>query len=1079
MLLNGRVCWLKHLFVVLCFFGTLVLPAVAKAGPTVVSLTFDDGTADEYQVRPMLAQYGLHATFFINSNNIGASSAFMTWDQLSGLSADGNEITGHTLDHVDLTTVSTTEATRQVCDDRQALISHGFNPTDFAYPYGSSNSTVESIVRGCGYSSGRRAWGLCPIGQAPPNCPDGIGGQYSFTTTVPPPNIWGIRVTSIRATHTLADIEATVTNAESAGGGWVPILMHHVCDGCDPTNGGSVSPAILSAFLDWLAPRAATGTYVRTMRDVVSDKTPPTSSIACNGAACGGWYPGTVSVSLSATDAGTAVSAIRYTTNGTDPTTSSPLYTGPLSVSATTTVKYRAWDMAGNVEATKSQLIQVDASAPSSSIACGGATCSNGWYTSGVNVSLSSIDTGSGVAAIRYTTDGSDPTASSTLYTGPFSVSSTTTVKYRAWDVAGNAEATKSQLIQIDSSAPSSSIACDGSACSSGTYTSAVNVSLSANDTGSGVAAIRYTTDGSTPTTSSTLYTGSFSVSSTTTVKYRAWDVAGNVEATKSQLIQVDTTPPDTTPPTSSIACGGVACSSGWYTAAVSVSLSAIDTGSGVAAIRYTTDGSDPTASSTLYTGPFSVSSTTTVKYRAWDVAGNAEATKSQLIQIDSSAPSSSIACDGSACSSGTVHGRGQRLPLVERHRLRRGGDPLHDRRQHPDNVEHPLHGFVQRLVDDHGQIPGLGRGRQRRGDQEPTDPGRHDSAGYDAPDFLDRLRRGCLLEWLVHGRGQRLPLGDRYRLGRGRDPLHDRRLRPDRFQHALHGTLQRLQHDHRQVPRLGCCRQRGGDQEPADPDRLERSELLDRLRRLGLLERLVHGRGQRLPLVERPRLRCGGDPLHDQRLGPDGLEHAVQRSLQRLVDDHGQIPGLGRGRQRRGDQEPTDPDRFHSSDLLHRLQQRRLFQQLVLGVGERLASRHRSGFRRRHDPLHNQRHRPHRLEPSLHGTHQRGGNHDGQVPGMGRSGQHRGNEDTVDPDRHSCSDRQHYVSGERGLRHRQHQDRCLAGGCRLGNRFGEVLRRRRASGYSDQFSMANDLEHEEVHKRTAPADRRRHRPRR
>ena len=105
------------------------------------------------------------------------------------------------------------------------------------------------------------------------------------------------------------------------------------------------------------------------MRDVVSDKTPPTSSIACNGAACGGWYPGTVSVSLSATDAGTAVSAIRYTTNGTDPTTSSPLYTGPLSVSATTTVKYRAWDMAGNVEATKSQLIQVDSSAPSSSIA--------------------------------------------------------------------------------------------------------------------------------------------------------------------------------------------------------------------------------------------------------------------------------------------------------------------------------------------------------------------------------------------------------------------------------------------------------------------------------------------------------------------------------------------------------------------------------------------------------------------------------------------------------------------------------------------------------------------------------------
>ena len=61
-------------------------------------------------------------------------------------------------------------------------------------------------------------------------------------------------MTSVRAEHTLADIEASVTHAENAGGGWVPILMHHVCDGC-ATNGGSISPSILSAFLDWLAAR--------------------------------------------------------------------------------------------------------------------------------------------------------------------------------------------------------------------------------------------------------------------------------------------------------------------------------------------------------------------------------------------------------------------------------------------------------------------------------------------------------------------------------------------------------------------------------------------------------------------------------------------------------------------------------------------------------------------------------------------------------------------------------------------------------------------------------------------------------
>jgi peptidoglycan/xylan/chitin deacetylase (PgdA/CDA1 family) len=649
---EGSVGWLKRLVVALCFAGALLLPAAAKAGPTLVSLTFDDGTADQNQVGSMLAQDGVRGTFYINSNNVGASS-FMTWGQLSALAAGGNEITGHTLDHVDLTTVSSTEATRQVCDDRQALISHGFNPINFAYPFGATNTTVRSIVSGCGYTSARRAWGLCPLGQVFPNCPDGAGGQYPYAIAVPPPNLLMIPTVGVRAWNTLAELQQSVTRVESSGGGWMTLLFHHVCDGCDPSGGYSVSPAILSAFIDWLSTRSATGTYARTMNDVVSDRTPPTSSIACNGAACAAWYTGPVSVSLSAIDTGTAVTAIRYTTDGSTPTTASPLYSGPISVSSTTTIKYRAWDMAGNVEATKSQLIQVDQSAPTSSIACGGVACSSGWYTSPVSVSLSATDTGSGVAAIRYTTDGSTPTTASPLYSGPFSVSSTTTVKYRAWDVAGNVEPTKSQLIQVDSGAPSSSIACNGSACSGAIYTAAVSVSLIATDTGSGVAAIRYTTDGSDPTGSSLLYSGPFSISSTTTVKYRAWDVAGNVEPTNSQLIQVDTTPQDTTPPTTSIACGGAACSSGWYTSAVSVSLSATDGGgSGVAAIRYTTDGSDPTSSSPLYSGPFSVSSTTTVKYRAWDVAGNAEATKSQLIRVDSTAPTSSISCNGSACTS-------------------------------------------------------------------------------------------------------------------------------------------------------------------------------------------------------------------------------------------------------------------------------------------------------------------------------------------------------------------------------------------------------------------------------------------
>ena len=172
-----------------------------------------------------------------------------------------------------------------------------------------------------------------------------------------------------------------------------------------------------------------------------------------------------------------------------------------------------------------------DTTAPTSSIVCNGAPCSTGWYSTSVQATLSATDTGgSGLDVIRYTTDGSTPTAASTPYTAPFAVSQTTTVKYRAWDNAGNVEATNSQLISFDSTAPTSSITCNGAACSSGLYAGSVSVALSASDGGgSGVAQLRYTTDGSDPTTSSASYTGPFSVSQTTTVKYRAWDNAGNL----------------------------------------------------------------------------------------------------------------------------------------------------------------------------------------------------------------------------------------------------------------------------------------------------------------------------------------------------------------------------------------------------------------------------------------------------------------------------------------------------------------------------------------------------------------------
>ena len=471
----------------------LAAPNAAAARPTVVTLTFDDGTADQYGARSVLGEHSLHATFFVNSNRIESGPSYLTWSQLSDLAADGNEIGGHTLDHVDMTSVTATEAQRQVCHDRQALLSHGFTVTSFAWPFGARNASLYSIIEGCGYSSARRSWGLCALGEPASNC-----SQPSLAETIPPENIWEIRtIPSVRAWHTLADLQGVVSRAEAGGGGWVPIVLHHFCDGCDP-EGYSISPSVFSAFLDWLEPRSSTGTYVRTMHDVISDTTAPDSSIACNGSPCSTTaYTTPVSVSLLATDGGSGVDAIRYTSDGSDPTASSPLYTGPFTVSTTTTVKYRAWDAAGNVEATNSRLIEVntppaDTTPPVSSIACNGGACSSGWYAASVSVTLSATDAESGVDVIRYTTIGSDPTASSPLYTGPFTVSTTTTVKYRAWDVAGNVEATKSQLIQVDTVAPTVAVT---SPLNGATVNGNIRIVASPADSNSGIASVAFYVD--------------------------------------------------------------------------------------------------------------------------------------------------------------------------------------------------------------------------------------------------------------------------------------------------------------------------------------------------------------------------------------------------------------------------------------------------------------------------------------------------------------------------------------------------------------------------------------------------------
>ena len=141
-----------------------------------------------------------------------------------------------------------------------------------------------------------------------------------------------------------------------------------------------------------------------------------------------------------------------------------------------------------------------------------------GTYSSVQTLTISDQTAG---ATIYYTANGTTPNASSAIYSAPIPVSTSETVEAVAV-ASGNAVsaiASAAYAINLPPAAlPTFSVP-------AGTYTSAQTVSIS--DTTPG-ATIYYTTNGTTPTTGSTVYNGAIAISSTETIEAIA--VAGGFE---------------------------------------------------------------------------------------------------------------------------------------------------------------------------------------------------------------------------------------------------------------------------------------------------------------------------------------------------------------------------------------------------------------------------------------------------------------------------------------------------------------------------------------------------------------------
>jgi peptidoglycan/xylan/chitin deacetylase (PgdA/CDA1 family) len=238
-------------------------PPPVSTKPTSVVLTFDDGTVGQDDAAKVIAGYGLHGTFYINSARLGMQD-YLSAAQVKAIAADGNEIGGHTLDHADLTTLTSDDAARQVCDDRVALHDLGFKVTSFAYPFGAYNNSIQTTVKNCGYNNARI---VASLRSNPYGCASCVTAN-----AVPPADPYAIKTnTSVRADTTLATLQTYVTQAENDKGGLVPIVFHHIGSTGDVNE---ISLDLFTQFVDWLAHRPST-TKVVTMDQVMGGAVQP------------------------------------------------------------------------------------------------------------------------------------------------------------------------------------------------------------------------------------------------------------------------------------------------------------------------------------------------------------------------------------------------------------------------------------------------------------------------------------------------------------------------------------------------------------------------------------------------------------------------------------------------------------------------------------------------------------------------------------------------------------------------------------------------------------------------------------
>ncbi|ACE84781.1 polysaccharide deacetylase, putative, pda4D [Cellvibrio japonicus Ueda107] len=155
-----------------------------------LAITFDDSYASVYEsAYPLLKKRGWPFTFFVNTEAVGSSRLFVSWDQLREMATQGVTIANHTNAHHHLPRKQPGESAREFRQRIEQEISRaqqkiaqeiGEAPMILAYPFGEYDREVQAIAKKLGYVAfGQQSGVLSEHGdlQAVPRFP--FGGSFT------------------------------------------------------------------------------------------------------------------------------------------------------------------------------------------------------------------------------------------------------------------------------------------------------------------------------------------------------------------------------------------------------------------------------------------------------------------------------------------------------------------------------------------------------------------------------------------------------------------------------------------------------------------------------------------------------------------------------------------------------------------------------------------------------------------------------------------------------------------------------------------------------------------------------------